>query len=183
MIIEEYNQLKRQTNETIQQFSDRFNQIYYSMPSNIRPPPSSTLLHYPRAFDPEIEFHLRERKPSTLEQMQSMAVDVEVNLQIRREKLKAEAEKNNIAEVKLDILVRKIEEKIHKITMRDKFFAQNHHETFISQKEEVYSREQILSSSNYHRSEDRFIKQYVEEKSPDLMCMFDDVTSFDDLAK
>ena len=104
MIIEEYNQLRRQPDDTIQQFSDRFNQAYYSMPSNIRPPPHSALLHYPRAFNPEIEFQLRERNPSTMEQMQNMVVDVEVNLQIRREKLKAEKEE------KLDILIKKTEE-------------------------------------------------------------------------
>jgi len=67
VIIEEYNQLKRQSNETIQQFSDRFTQVYYSMPSNIKPPLDSSLLHYPKAFDQEIEFKLRERNPSTLE--------------------------------------------------------------------------------------------------------------------
>jgi len=63
------------------------------MPSIIRPPPNSNILHYPKAFDPEIEFQLRERKPSTLEHMQNIVVDVEVNMQIRRQKLKAKAEK------------------------------------------------------------------------------------------
>ena len=44
--------------------------------------------------------------------MQNIAIDIEVNLEIRKEKLKAEGEKNNIAEGKLDILVSKIEEMI-----------------------------------------------------------------------
>jgi len=38
MLIKEYNQLKRRPDESVQQFSDRFNQIYHSMPLNIRPP-------------------------------------------------------------------------------------------------------------------------------------------------
>jgi len=80
-------------------------------------------------------------------------------------------------------LVRKIEERIQKITTEDKVFAQNHHDTFVSQKEEVDSHEHILSNSNYHRSTDRFIEQYVERKSTDLMCMFDDITSFHDFPK
>ena len=54
------------------------------MPSNIRTPPDLALLHYPKAFDRDIEFQLRERNPSRLEQMQNITVDVEVNLQIRR---------------------------------------------------------------------------------------------------
>lgn len=45
LIIEEYNQLKRLPGETVQQFSAKFNQVYYSMPVDIRPHPGSTLLH------------------------------------------------------------------------------------------------------------------------------------------
>jgi len=72
---------------------------------------------------------------------------------IKKKKLKAKVEKNNIAEVKLNNLVRKIEEMIQKSTMQDNFFVQDHHDTFISQKEEVDSHEQILSNSEYHRLE------------------------------
>ena len=60
------------------------------IPIDIRPPPGSALLHYPCAFDPEMEFQLRERKLATLEEIQNSAVDVEANLLIRREKLKEE---------------------------------------------------------------------------------------------
>jgi len=109
--------------------------------------------------------------------MQNIVVHVEVNFQIRREKLKVEKEE------KLDILMKKTEERMKKITMKDDFFAQNHHDTFISQKEKVDIHEQIPTNSKYHRSEDRFIEQYMEEKSLDLTCMFDDITSFDDLPK
>ena len=90
LIIEEYNELKRLLGETVQQFSARFNQVDYSMPVDIRPPPRSALLHYPGAFDPEMEFQLRERNLATLEEMQNSAVDVEEHLLIRREKLKEE---------------------------------------------------------------------------------------------
>jgi len=44
MLIEEYNHLERLPNESIQQFSERFNQVYLSMPLNIRPPPDLDLL-------------------------------------------------------------------------------------------------------------------------------------------
>jgi len=180
VIMEEYNQLKRHPNETIQQFSDRFNQVYYSMPENIRPPHDSALLHYPSAFDSEIEFRLRERDPKTLVQMQNIAVDVEVNLQIKHEKLKVEGEeRKNIAEVKLNLLVRKLDEITQEITMKEEFFIQNHHEEI----EEVDSHEQIPLNSNYHKSENEFTNQYEEEESVVLMCMFDDIPYFDDLPK
>ena len=61
--------------------------------------------------------------------MHNIAIDVEVNLQIRKEKLKAEEEeKKNIAEVKLSLLVRKLDERTQEITMKDEIFIQNHHE-------------------------------------------------------
>ena len=53
----------------------------------------------------------------------------------------------------------------------------------IPQQEELENHEQIPTNSNYHRSEDRFIEKNLEEKYPDLMYMFDDITSFDDLPK
>lgn len=65
------------------------------MPANIRPPLGSALLHYPEAFDLEMEFQLRERNLATLEEMQNSAVDVEANLLARRAKLKEEV-RNNI---------------------------------------------------------------------------------------
>ena len=64
------------------------------MPANIRPPPRSTLLHYPEAFDLEMEFQLRERNLATLKEMQNSAVGVEANLLIKRAKLKEEEMKN-----------------------------------------------------------------------------------------
>ena len=59
------------------------------MPTDIRPPPSLALLHYPYAFDPEMAFQLRERDTTTLEEMKNISVDVEANLLNKKEKLKA----------------------------------------------------------------------------------------------
>ena len=58
-------------------------------------------------------------------------------------------------------------------------FCSNHHEEI----EEVDSHEKIPANSNYHRSENGFTDQYVEEESTDLMCMFDDIPSFNYLPK
>jgi hypothetical protein len=88
LILEEYDHLKRQPGETVQQFSARFNKVYHAMHVDIRPPPGSTHLHYPYAFDPEMTFQLRERNTATLEEMQDIVVDVEANLLIKRSKEK-----------------------------------------------------------------------------------------------
>lgn len=109
--------------------------------------------------------------------MQNMAVDVEVNLQIRREKLKVEKEE------KIHILMKKTEEMMQKITMKDEIFVQNHHDTSVSQKEEVENHEQISVNSNYHKYEDKVIEPYGERKSVDLICTFGDITSYVDVPK
>jgi hypothetical protein len=90
LILEEYDHLKRNPGETVHQFSARFNKVYHAMPADIRPPPGSTHLHFPDAFNPDMEFQLRERKIATLEEMQKIAVDVEANLLNKKAKLKAE---------------------------------------------------------------------------------------------
>ena len=38
--------------------------------------------------------------------------------------------------------------------MKDELFVQNHHDTFVSQNEEVDNYEKIPINSNYHKSED-----------------------------
>ena len=84
-------------------------------------------MHYPSAFDPEMEFQLRERNLATLEEMQNSAIDVEDNLLIRRAKLKEEEMKNidpeesTSLEVKLNILVSAVEEMMQKITTRNEY--------------------------------------------------------------
>ena len=80
LIIKEYNQLKRQLGETIQNFSAKFNKVYHAMPANLKPPLGCVLLHYPDSFDPELVFQIRKKDPLTLEEMQRIAVDVEFNI-------------------------------------------------------------------------------------------------------
>ena len=124
LIIEEYNQLKRMPGETVQQFYARFNQVYYSMPVDIRPSPRSALLHYPGAFDPEMEFQLREKNIATLHEMQNKAVNVEAHLLILRARLKEEEKKNvseqlTLSEENLDLFVNTVEEMVRKMTAKN----------------------------------------------------------------
>lgn len=110
-----------------------------------------------------------------MEQMQNMAVDVEVNLKIRGEKLKTEKEE------KLDSLIKKSKEMILKITMKAECLDRQ--DTPVVQKEKIDIHKQISTNSIYHKSDDRFIEQYVEEQSPDLLCGSDNISSFSNLPK
>ena len=63
----EYNSLKRNPNESVQDFTVIFNKIYNSIPKNIKHPLGLALIHYPDGFDPDMACQLREINPSTLE--------------------------------------------------------------------------------------------------------------------
>ena len=119
-------------------FSARFNQVYNSMPVDIRPPLGLALLHYPDSFDLEMEFQLRERNTTTLKEMKDSAISVEANLLIKRSKLEAEDRKNKEKEhltspkVKLDILASTMEEMLHKIIIREKLVVQRNHVSLVA---------------------------------------------------
>jgi len=156
------------------------------MPVNIRPPPISALLHYPGAFDPEMEFQLRERNLATLEEMQNNAVDVEAYLLIRRAKLKEEETKNidpeesTSLEVKLEILVSAVEEMMQKITARNDYDVQAHGS--LIEEEPVADPKYFLSYPIFHRSDnDCFVDHLGEERSVDMTCILDDVFYADEL--
>lgn len=174
LIIEEYNQLKRLRGETIQQFSARFNQVYYAMPVDIRPPSRSALLHYLGAFDPEMEFQLRERNVAALEEMQNSAVNVEAHLLIRRARLKDEEmknvdlEKTTPSEEKLDILVSEVEEMVRKMIAKDENDIQ----------EQVANRKHFVSYLSCHK--DCLIDHLGKERPVDMTCMLEDVFYTDD---
>ena len=75
-----YNQLKRGNDESIKNFSLRFNTVYNSLPIDCKPPEGMAKLHYAEAFDDEFALFLRERRSQTLAQMMSDAVEVEINM-------------------------------------------------------------------------------------------------------
>jgi hypothetical protein len=151
LILEEYDHLKRKPGETVQQFSARFNKVYHAIPVDIRPPPGSAHLHFPDAFDPEMAFQLRERNTASLEEMQSIAVDVETNLLIKRSKLKdKEKEQLKSSEAKLDILVSAMEEMMQRINRKDELVVQRHHGPLISEKEKCHSSQTFSVHPWYH---------------------------------
>jgi len=158
------------------------------MPVNIRPPPGSALLHYPDAFDPKMEFQLRERNLATLEEMQNSAVDIEAHFLTRRENLKEEEMKridpveSTSLEVKIDILVSAVEEMMQNITTRNEYDVQYH--GLLIEEEQVAHPKHFLSYPSCHRSSnDYFIDHFGEERSVDMTCMLDDVYFTNDLPK
>lgn len=75
-ILTEYDNLKRNLGEPVQEFFARFNKVYNVIPSDIKPSPGLVLLHYPYAFDVFFGLHLWERKFATLDDMHNDAIGV-----------------------------------------------------------------------------------------------------------
>jgi hypothetical protein len=203
LILEEYDHLKRQPGETVQQFSARFNKVYHAMPVDIRPPPVSSHFHFPDTFNPEMAFQLRERNTATLDEMQNIAVDVKANLLIKRSKVRnkekvknKEKEQLKSSEAKLNILASTMEEMMQKISIREKLDVQRHHVPLISEKEKVVVPKHFAAHPWYHgldndyfmysihnAVEDEVRNQNMEEDSPDMICMFNGISSMDDSLK
>jgi hypothetical protein len=148
-------------------------------------------------FDPEMTFQLRERNTASLEEMQSIAVDVETNLLIKRSKLKdKEMEQLKSSEAKLEILASAMEKMMQKINIKDELVVQRHHVPLISEKDTVTVPKHFSAHPGYHGlNNDSFMysihntvkdeapSQLVEEQPADMICMFNGISSMDDLPK
>ena len=107
----EYENIRRAHNESVQDYYIRFTNIYNAIPANIKPPPDLELIKFPDGFDTDMSYQLRERKPPTLEQIQSDAVSVEANLLTKRARMRNERrvtikEEPSTSDVKIDTLAK-----------------------------------------------------------------------------
>lgn len=60
-ILDEYNSMKRNPNEIVQEFTNRFNMVYNSIPDDMKPHIGLSLPQYPNAFEPSMAYQHRER--------------------------------------------------------------------------------------------------------------------------
>lgn len=125
-ILAEFNSMNRNANETVQEFTTRFNLVYNSIPDDMKPPPGLALLHYPDAFDSDMAYKLKERDPTTLEEMQWNVVSVEANLLIKKSKSKHartkkkfvfKEEASSSLDVNLDTLIKTMEKMMDRISI------------------------------------------------------------------
>jgi hypothetical protein len=76
----EFGSLKKKEGESVSDFSKRFNKMYYKIPAEIKPTEASAKISYANAFDPDFCLLLRERRATSLAQMQDAAIEVESNV-------------------------------------------------------------------------------------------------------
>ena len=63
-ILSNYTNLKRNTGESVHDYCTRFNSVYNALPPDMKPPLGLALAKFPK-----MAYHIRERDPSTLEDM------------------------------------------------------------------------------------------------------------------
>jgi hypothetical protein len=104
-----------------------FNNIYNTIPVDIKPPQGLSLIKFPDGFDVDMSYQLRERNSVTLEDMQKSVVNVEENLLSRRARQRTERrvtikEETSMpsSDAKLDSIVRSIERMMERINIVDR---------------------------------------------------------------
>jgi hypothetical protein len=90
----EFGSLKRKEGESVSDFSKRFNKMYNKIPVEINPSEASAKITYASAFDPDFCLLLRERRATSLANMQDAALEVESNvLAVNRLRRKSDRDK------------------------------------------------------------------------------------------
>jgi len=89
-ILSEYEHIKWNVGESVQDYCIRFNSIYNAIPDHLRPPMGLAMMNFLDGFDANKAYQLRERESATMEDMQKIAVSVEENLLAKRARARAE---------------------------------------------------------------------------------------------
>jgi hypothetical protein len=87
----EFRSLKKMEGDFVSDFSKRFNKMYNKIPDEIKPSEASAKMSYVSAFGPDFCLLLRERRVSSLAQMQDAAIEVESNV-LAADRLRNEAD-------------------------------------------------------------------------------------------
>lgn len=138
-ILSEYEHIKRNFGESVQDYCIRFNSVYNAIPDHIKPPIRLALIKFPDGFDTDMAYQLRERDPATLEDMQKIAVSVEENLLAKRARARDE-KKFTIKEEpsSSDQVLRKVEQMLDRLKL-DKPEPQIRNPNFRGQQQPQYT--------------------------------------------
>jgi hypothetical protein len=76
----EFGYLKKMDGESVSDFSKRFNKMYNKIHAEIKPSEASAKISYASVFGPDFCLLLRERRATSLAQMQDASIEVESNV-------------------------------------------------------------------------------------------------------
>jgi hypothetical protein len=75
------NTIKKNENETMEEFNKKFNELVSSLHTNIKPPDNSILIYYIEAFGGEMRYRLRDKEPTNLKSDQETTIKMDKNMQ------------------------------------------------------------------------------------------------------
>jgi hypothetical protein len=81
-LLTQYNNMKRVSDEMVQELSACFMRVYNSIPTEVQPPPGAVQLRYTDSFDSDFSLLLKVRTSTNLDAMMSDTIKVEVNLMV-----------------------------------------------------------------------------------------------------
>ena len=82
----QFYSIRREESESVQDFSDRFMELYNTIPPGFKPPLGTAQEYYIESFYREFSLSLSEKRSVSLEDMMRDAIEVEINLTTAREK-------------------------------------------------------------------------------------------------
>lgn len=147
-MITQYNQLKRENDETVKSLSSRFNMIYNSLTIQCKSPEGMAKLHYAEAFDDEFALFPRERRSATLADMMNDAIEVEINMisskrgKYKYETRKVKDESQSSSDLKFDSIMKVMEKLVDKLSIVDRQDVRDNNEPQIRNPNFRQTREQ-----------------------------------------
>lgn len=117
-ILAEYEQIKRNAGESVQDYCVRFNSVYKEILDHLKLPVGLAMMKFPDGFAVDMAYQLRERELATMEDMQKIVVSIEANLLSKRAREKAE-KKVTVKEesYSMDQLLKKVEQMFERVKL------------------------------------------------------------------
>jgi hypothetical protein len=126
-ILSEYETIRRNQGESVQDYCTHFNNLYNAIPAEIKPPQGLALIKFPDGFDADMSYQLRERNSTTLEDMKKSAIIVEANLLAKRARQRSERRvtikeepSTSTTDSKWDSVVRNLELLLERVNLSDR---------------------------------------------------------------
>jgi hypothetical protein len=126
-ILSEYENIRRNQGESVQDYCTHFNNLYNAIPPKIKPPQGLALIKFPDGFDVDMSYQLSERNSTTLEDMHKSTISVEANLLAKRARQRSERRvtikeepSTSTSDSKLDSLARAMERMMERLTVSER---------------------------------------------------------------
>jgi hypothetical protein len=166
---------QKKENKTMEEFNKKFNDWVKSLHQDIKPPPTSILIHYMEAFEGEMRYQLRDKDPQSLADAQKYAVRIDKNMQdVRKSNIpgftRGSSSKNNEEKKKKVEGQESSSDGIKELTYLIKQMEINHANQMNAMQNRLIAMERGQASRPQHRPNDKWPKkipsQYQRPPNP-----------------